>query len=111
MKENNISISEDVVVTIAGIAAKEIEGVAGLHIGVVDTILDKVKGANFRSGVSVAHIDDKIGISVIIDTIYGYKIQDVAKNVQENIKNALENMTDKQIAEVNVHVHSVVIAE
>ncbi|MDO4711226.1 MAG: Asp23/Gls24 family envelope stress response protein [Peptostreptococcaceae bacterium] len=105
---DNITISEDVVVTIANIAAKEVKGVASLHAGVVDTILDKVRG-NWSGGVSAVVSENNILISVIVNIIYGEKIYEVAKNIQENIKNAVESMTEKKVAEVNVHVHSVVI--
>lgn len=104
----NITISEDVLVTIANIAAKEVKGVASLHAGVVDTILDKVRG-NWSGGVSVVISEENILVSVIVNIAYGEKIYEVAKNVQENIKNAIESMTEKKVSEVNVHVHSVVI--
>lgn len=104
----NITISEDVLVTIANIAAKEVKGVVSLHAGVVDTILDKVRG-NWSGGVSVVISEENILVSVIVNIAYGEKIYEVAKNVQENIKNAIESMTEKKVSEVNVHVHSVVI--
>ena len=47
MKENNVTISEEVMVTIANIATKEVEGVAGLHTGMVDSIIDKFTGTNW----------------------------------------------------------------
>ncbi|MDO5063189.1 MAG: Asp23/Gls24 family envelope stress response protein [Peptostreptococcaceae bacterium] len=104
----NITISEEVVVTIANIAAKEVKGVASLHSGMVDTILDKVRG-NWSGGVSAVVSDDNILVSVILNVVYGEKIYEVAKNVQENIKSAIESMTEKKVSEVNVHVHGVVI--
>lgn len=112
MSENTtINISEEVVVTITNIAAKEVKGVAGLHVGALDTILDKVKGTKWSSGVSVVLQEDKVLASVIIDVLYGEKIPEVARAVQENIKHAIESMTEKKVAEVNVHVHSVVVSD
>lgn len=110
MNENNITISEDVVVTIANIAAKEVKGVASLHGGMVDTILDKVTGTNWSGGVSAVVTDEGILVSVIVNIFYGEKIYQVARGIQENIKNAIESMTERAVSEVNVHVHSVIVA-
>ena len=71
---NNITITEEVILTIASIATKEVKGVAGLHTGVVDTILDKFKVHNWSGGVSTTVSDDCISISVIINVYYGEKI-------------------------------------
>lgn len=109
MKENNVTISEEVMVTIANIATKEVEGVAGLHTGMVDSIIDKFTGTNWSGGVSVVIEEDKILVSLIINVIYNHNILDVAKKVQENVKNAIETMTEMQVAEVNVHVHGLVV--
>lgn len=104
---NNITITEEVILTIAGIATKEVEGVAGLHTGVVDTILDKFKGKNFSGGVSAEVTEENIKVSVIIDVYYGEKIYEVAKNVQKHIKATIEDMTERKVSEINVHVHGV----
>lgn len=106
---NNITITEEVILTIASIATKEVKGVAGLHTGVVDTILDKIKMNTFSGGVSATVTDENITVSVIIDVYYGEKIYEIAKNVQEHIKTAIEDMTDKKVSEINVHVHGVVV--
>lgn len=110
MNKNNVTISEDVIVTIANIATKEVEGVAGLHTGMVDTIIDKVTGTNWSGGVSAVIQDNEILVSLIINVIYNNKIMDVAKKVQENVKNAIETMTEMKVSEVNVHVHGLVVA-
>lgn len=38
---------------------------------------------------------------------YGVRIPEVAWNVQENVKNAVENMTGLKVVEVNIHVQGV----
>lgn len=107
---NNIKISEEVILTIASIATKEVEGVASLHTGVVDTILDKFKGNNYSGGISAIISEEEVVVSVIISVYYGEKIYNVAKKVQDNIKNTIETMTDKKVSEVNVHINGIVVA-
>ncbi len=106
----NINISEDVIVTISNIAANEVEGVVSVYSGIVDSFLDMVTGNKFNRGVSVMlDENDRLTITIIIVAEYGKKVADVAKAVQENVKNAIETMTEKKVHEVNVHVHGVVI--
>lgn len=105
----NITISEEVVETIANIATKEVKGVAGLHTGVVDTILDKVR-TNWSGGVSAVITEESVLITIVLNIFYGEKINEVAKKVQENVKHAVETMTERTVSEVNIHVHGVVVA-
>jgi uncharacterized alkaline shock family protein YloU len=39
---------------------------------------------------------------------YGYKISEVAKEVQAAVKKEIETMTDLQVASVNVHVQNII---
>lgn len=105
----NVNISEDVIVTISNIAANEIEGVAGVYSGIADALLEIFRGKKFNKGVSVILEEEKISVTIIIDVEYGRIIPEVAKKVQENVKNAIESMTEREVNEVNVHVHGVVI--
>ena len=105
----NVNISEDVIVTISNIAANEIEGVAGVYSGIADALLEIFRGKKFNKGVPVVLEDEKISVTIIIDVEYGRIIPEVAKKVQENVKNAIESMTEREVNEVNVHVHGVVI--
>lgn len=110
MNENHITIAEDVIVTISNIAAKEVPGVASLHTGVVDSIIDRFTGTKWSGGVSAVIEEERILVSLIIDVLYNHNILEVAKNVQEHVKNAIETMTQMQVVEVNVHVHGIVVA-
>lgn len=105
----NVNISEDVIVTISNIAANEIEGVAGVYSGIADALLEIFRGKKFNKGVPVVLEEEKISVTIIIDVEYGRIIPEVAKKVQENVKNAIESMTEREVNEVNVHVHVVVI--
>lgn len=105
----NVNISEDVIVTISNIAANEIEGVAGVYSGIADALLEIFRGKKFNKGVPVILEEEKISVTIIIDVEYGRIIPEVAKKVQENVKNAIESMTEREVNEVNVHVHGVVI--
>lgn len=103
----SIKISNDVIAIIAGIAATEVEGVAGKSMGFTGGITEMLGMRNLSKGVKVK-IDERmaeIDISIIVE--YGKNIADIAKKVQENIKKSVETMTDLAVPKVNVNIQGV----
>lgn len=103
----SIKISEDVVKIIAGLAATEVAGVAGMSGGIAGGIAEKLGRKNLSKGVK-AEVGEKeaaIDISIIVD--YGANIQEVASRIQSSVKNAVESMTGLKVLEVNVNVQGV----
>ena len=103
----SIKISNDVIATIAGIAATEIEGVAGKSMGFTGGITEMLGMRNLTKGVKVeiANRVAKIDISIIVE--YGVDIATTGKKVQENVKKSVETMTDLLVPEVNVNIQGV----
>lgn len=102
-----IKISEEVVSVIAGLAATEVPGVAGMSGGVVDGISEMLGRKNLGKGVKVEVGEKEVSIDLYLIVDYGVRIPEVAWNVQENVKNAVENMTGLKVVEVNIHVQGV----
>jgi len=103
----SIRISDDVVKIIAGLAATEVSGVSGMSGGIAGGIVEKLGRKNLSRGVK-AEVGEKeaaIDIYVIVD--YGSPIQEVASQIQSNVKNAVESMTGLKVLEVNVNVQGV----
>ena len=98
-----IRIADEVVSIIAGLAATEVEGVAGMSGGIAETLGRK----NFSKGVKVEVGEKETAVDLFIIVKYGARIPDVALSVQEAVKNAIENMTGLNTVEVNVHVQGV----
>lgn len=104
----NIKISVEVVSTIAGIAASEIEGVSCMYTSFVDGVAQRLGAKKSASkGVRV----DMTGSSVIIDLYivveYGVKIPELAWEIQENVKNSVETMTGMAVEKVNIHIEGI----
>ena len=102
MENNNfgqVKISNDVIATIAGLAAMEIDGVE-----TTSTFTDKLLKNN---GVKIQIEEDEVSLDVMIIIDYGIAIQDVAPKVQENVKNTVETMTGLNVEAVNVNVQSI----
>ena len=110
--KGTVTFATDVVATIAGLAATEVEGVASM-VGSSSSGLAEIfkRGQNTRSltrGVRVELIDNtsvSIHLTIIVD--YGAPVPRVAKGIQENVKKTIENMSGLEVTEVTVHVHGV----
>lgn len=102
-----IRIADEVVSIIAGLAATEVEGIAGMSGGIAGGIAEMLGRKNFSKGVKVEVGEKEAAIDLFVIVKYGVRIPDVALNVQENVKNAIETMTGLSTVEVNVHVQGV----
>jgi len=102
-----VKIADEVVSIIAGLAATEIEGIAGMSGGLVGGIAEMLGRKNFSKGVKVEVGEKEAAVDLFIIVKYGVRIPDVALAAQENIKRAIENMTGLSVVEVNVHVQGV----
>ena len=102
-----IKISEEVISTIASMAASEIDGVADMSRSIKGEIKEILGKKDMTKGVKVVVEEDRVYIDLFILVEYGITIPDVAWKVQENVKNTVENMTGLNVEEVNLHVQGI----
>ena len=108
--DESVRISNDVLAVIAGIAAEEIDGIAGMSGGLVDSLSEKFGRQDHRRGVKVETEGQNVVVSLHISVDYGIRIPEVARLLQANVKDAIENMTDLKVKAVNVHVQEVLFS-
>ena len=101
---NGIKISDDVVAVIAGVAVSEVNGVAGMAGGISEVLSGK-KNLSKGIKVDVGEKETKIDVNIIVE--YGTRIPDIAFEIQNRVKKAVEAMTGLKVLEVNVHVQGV----
>lgn len=107
-ENEGIKISNDVVSVIAGVAVSEVEGVAGMAGGFAGGISEVFSGKkNLSKGIKVEATEKTAKIDVNIIVEYGARIPDVAFEIQNRVKKAVESMTGLEVQEVNVHVQGV----
>lgn len=107
-----IQIADDVVAVIAGKAVSEVAGVAGMSGGFAGGITEVLSGKkNLSKGikVEVGEKEAKIDVNIIVE--YGVRIPDVAFEIQNRVKKAVEAMTGLNVSSVNVHVQGVKTTE
>ena len=101
-----ISYANEVIATIAGVAANEVDGVAGMSVtGGIGDIWSRNK--NITKGVKVEVGSQEAAVDLYIIVEYGKPIQKVAAEVQENVRKALEGLTGLHVVKVDVHVQGV----
>ena len=104
-----IRIADEVVSTVAGLAAIEVEGVASMSGGWGTDLVEKLGKKNFGKGIRVEINDQETSIDIFISIMYGYPIPQVAENVQKEVRIAVETMTGLTVTAVNVHIVSVTL--
>lgn len=105
---NGIEISNDVIAVIAGVAVTEVQGVSAMSGGFAGGITEVLSGKkNLAKGIKVEKLENNAKIDVNIIVEYGSRIPDVAFEIQNRVKKAVESMTGYKVEEVNVHVQGV----
>jgi len=105
--EGSIQIADEVVGIITGLAATEIDGVAGMSGGIAGGIADMLGRKSLSKGVKVEVSNESAAVDVYVIINYGNSIPDVAWKIQDNVKQAIEGMTGLDVKAVNVHVQGV----
>ena len=106
-----VEISEEVLSTIAGVAAGEVDGVVGLAASLGENIKDLLKKKYAGKGISIETSEAGLVVNVNIIVKFKYNVQEVAVKVQDTVLNAIQDMTNQQVGAVNVNVANVQIVE
>ena len=105
--KGDLIISEEAVSAIATNAAKDVDGVTGFSNRPADVVTTIKKGSlRVMSPVRIVQDGDNLDISIYVNISSGKKIQPVAEEVQKVVKDAVQNMTGKFVAKVNVIIAS-----
>lgn len=103
----SIRIADEVVRIVAGLAATEVPGVAGMSGGVVGGITEMLGRKNMSKGVKVEVGEKEAAVDLYVVVDYGVRIPEVAARIQEAVKKAIEEMTGLSVVEVNVNIQGV----
>jgi uncharacterized alkaline shock family protein YloU len=107
----HVSIAEEVVSSIASIAAQEVEGLSGLKGTVADGLAALLSGEKRRGVAAQLSADQSIRIRLKAVIQYGYPIHEVAQKVQAKVKQEIEGMTGLRVSAVDVYVQELDLGE
>ncbi|GGN96062.1 MULTISPECIES: Asp23/Gls24 family envelope stress response protein [Saccharibacillus] len=107
LDNGNVRIANDVVAKIAGMAALETPGIAAMSGGLSEGWAKRLSGKNVQKGVTVEVGQLETAIDLRIIVLYETPIHEVCRMLQQNVREAVENMTGLKVIEVNVKVEGV----
>jgi len=104
---DDIMITDETIAIMAGIATTEVEGVASMSGGITEDFVEALGRINPAKGVKV---DSKNGTTVIdlyVILKYGFRIPEISWNIQEKVKDTIEQMAGVEVSEINIHVQGI----
>lgn len=103
LKGGSLQISTEVIGKIARCAALEIDGVAEVSCGRQNRkVKDLLEIASLQSPVTVTMREGTAEITLHLLVSFGARIPSVAEKVQENVKSAVQSMTNVTVSRVDL---------
>lgn len=108
-KVGEIQIANEVVATIAGISAMEADGVNSMAGNITNELAGKFGVKSLTKGVKVSMENNSVVVDMAINMNYGFNIPKTCNQVQDKVKQSIENMTGLAVSEVNVRIAGVIL--
>lgn len=103
-----VRIHKNVIASISSIAAMEIEGVKSIAKNLKSGLLEAVGQKSYSAiKVDISKNYEEVRVEVPLVIKYGYNIPDVAGRVQENVRGALEKMSNLCVKDINISVRGI----
>lgn len=101
---DSVRISPEVIGIVAGIAASEVAGIAGMSAGLVGGIAEKLGRKDLSKGIKVHQDEEKIRLEINIIIEYGAKIPEITRALRDSVRRSVENTTGLEVTAINIHV-------
>jgi len=106
-QQDSIHIADDVITQIIAIATGKIEGISLPSAGVGDGIAGFLGMKGPVRGIRIETDERDIAIDISITVEYGYRINEIARALQDEVRDDLTEMTGLNVSRVNIHVLSI----
>lgn len=104
-----INIAEEVIASIASIAASEVEGLADVKQGAIAEIVGIFGGK--QKGVDVRlNENGQVHVNLKVTVAYGHPIHEVARRIQQKVTEDIRSMTGLEVEGVNIYVKDLKLA-
>ncbi len=110
-KIGEVSIADDVVAIIAGLAATETDGVSAMSGNITNELVAKLGMKNLSKGVKAVVTDEGVTVDLTLNVRFGVSIKEVSLKVQEKVKSAIETMTGLEVICVNIRVANITVEQ
>lgn len=108
---DSVRISPEVIGIVAGIAASEVAGIAGMSGGLVGGIAEKLGRKDLSKGIKVQQEEEKIKLEINIIVEYGAKIPMITKALRDSVRQSVEDTTGLKVTAINIHVQGIYLAK
>ncbi len=103
-----VKIADDVVASIAAIAASEVDGVSAMTGNFGERLWNSVGiRSTAGSGVRVDVAGNMVRVDIALNINYGHNVMETSRKVQDKVKNSIETMTGLNVTDVNIRITGV----
>lgn len=102
-----VQIHKKVIGDIAASALSEVQGVKIASFGVVSKFFQLIGNKNFPSVMVTIDPDNQVSVEIKVSIQYGLNVSDVARQVQDVVRVAVERAVDINLKEVNVNIQGI----
>ena len=105
-EKGKIRISEDIIISIARNAVRDVEGVASITGGFPVTMYRLFnRNTSSKSGVMLEKEGDHLALNLSLEVVYGIPIPQMVETAQQKVKEAVETIAEIEVGQVNIFVH------
>jgi uncharacterized alkaline shock family protein YloU len=107
---STVKIANDVIASIAALAAMEVDGVTALSGNLTAAAMQKASYRKLARAVKVQLSGKKVKADVSLLMGYGFNIPATSQKVQTRVKSTIESMTGLEVTDVNVRIEGITVA-
>ncbi|MCG7376429.1 Asp23/Gls24 family envelope stress response protein [Paenibacillus sp. ACRSA] len=101
------TFSKEVVSKIIGKTVSMTEGIGSLSTGIVESLAQKLTGKRIYNGIELREQDTGLDIQLSVIVRYGIRMQEVCRDLQENVRAAVENFTGLPISTIHIKIEGI----
>jgi len=106
--KGQVNIANEVLADIAGFAALECYGIAGMASpSLREGVGQLLSGDRLRRGVQITNVDDGVRVDLYVVIEHGTNLTEVSHNLTDRVRYVLETMADVKVESVEVHVQDI----
>ncbi|MBQ1916201.1 MAG: Asp23/Gls24 family envelope stress response protein [Lachnospiraceae bacterium] len=106
--EEGVTVTDEVMAEVAGLAASDVEGIAYIGNGLTRENITKAGASKLSKGIHIIKEDDgTITVRLAVVLKYGYEVPKVCHEIQEKVKTNVTSMTGIEVKEVDIRIASI----
>lgn len=106
-EDGRVSVSDEVITSIAQIAADKVDGMARSAGGAGGGLKSIFGGEDVAPSIKTDLSDDGVRIEMRISVEYGYPVHEVAQGIQASVQKDIEELAGVTVAGIDVYVRKV----